>query len=521
MRCKLPYHRITQWVQTSQTLKAYAVTSSFCLPCQPCRPLTLQPSAIIRSAIHAPPNDAATNNTVRQPRVPTNVDASRTTKQPEASPPPPPATATSNHAHNAPPTSVPSAASLTAPNMTVLNHKQPTSTTIRSAIKVQSNTAAPSSPPTTPSSNPSKILDLTQPNHHSSLPKIMIFAAEVSAISGHNPHKSILDVFTPIWQRTEPDTYSEIKLHYEQQSGHAIISVEEEARRLIEQHSMTQLMDEAISVAPTMTNSDFSNYRTIITNYIDSNLQSQSPDTRHLIQSHIIDSMSREKGVRQEMLTIKTFTERTGRQVKDSNRIFYKKCLGTLPTELQYPTSSSTTSCNPASTSSSSAREFWTGGRIDGLTEDGLPLEIKNRVSHFKNPLPPYDRVQFQTYLHLLDKPRGILCERLTRNISSTPNTPSSTTNNDELKQTPIQRDPLLWYQSIQPSLYIFSAVLHVMLQSKDLQYKYIAAHGAVEEQSQILGQISQYITQHHPPPVLQVPQELLNVSQTPRKFFK
>jgi hypothetical protein len=44
------------------------------------------------------------------------------------------------------------------------------------------------------------------------------------------------------------------------------------------------------------------------------------------------------------------------------------------------------------------------GGKIDGLTDDGNLVELKNRQYRFFSKIPEYELVQVHAYMYLLDK---------------------------------------------------------------------------------------------------------------------
>ena len=52
------------------------------------------------------------------------------------------------------------------------------------------------------------------------------------------------------------------------------------------------------------------------------------------------------------------------------------------------------------------------GGRVDGLSEDGRLVEVKNRQRHFFNQIPVYERIQVTAYMVLTERPQCELVER-------------------------------------------------------------------------------------------------------------
>jgi hypothetical protein len=84
-----------------------------------------------------------------------------------------------------------------------------------------------------------------------------------------------------------------------------------------------------------------------------------------------------ERGTRDEDKIIKSFEKKTDTKVTANNSKFYKKEIldGVI-----------------------------VGGKIDGLTETGELIEVKNRQYRFFNPIPLYDKIQIYTYMYILSK---------------------------------------------------------------------------------------------------------------------
>jgi hypothetical protein len=84
-----------------------------------------------------------------------------------------------------------------------------------------------------------------------------------------------------------------------------------------------------------------------------------------------------ERGTRDEDKIIKSFEKKTDTKVTANNSKFYKKEIldGVI-----------------------------VGGKIDGLTDTGELIEVKNRQYRFFNPIPLYDKIQIYTYMYILSK---------------------------------------------------------------------------------------------------------------------
>jgi len=105
---------------------------------------------------------------------------------------------------------------------------------------------------------------------------------------------------------------------------------------------------------------------------------------------------------------------------------------------------------------------LWVGGKIDAITEDnGLVIEIKNRIRRLFYKVPFYEIVQLQTYLHLLDVSRGAIVECLTGTTDS------------QINIVPIRRDKDLWNETIVPKMKAYVHVFLSLLQDTAFQDAY------------------------------------------------
>ncbi len=78
------------------------------------------------------------------------------------------------------------------------------------------------------------------------------------------------------------------------------------------------------------------------------------------------------------------------------------------------------------------------GGRIDGRTEDGSIVEIKNRKSRIFDDIPFYERIQLECYMRIHNSPRIYLVQHLRRKRAGV-----------QEKVTIVERNDMLWEQTI------------------------------------------------------------------------
>ena len=106
--------------------------------------------------------------------------------------------------------------------------------------------------------------------------------------------------------------------------------------------------------------------------------------------------------------------------------------------------------------------QLWVGGKIDAITDDKLVIEIKNRIRRLFYKVPFYEIVQLQSYLFLLDVPRGAIVECLT------------TLNDSQINIVPVRRDRELWDETVVPKMKAFVKVFLHLLEDHGFQDAYL-----------------------------------------------
>jgi hypothetical protein len=172
-------------------------------------------------------------------------------------------------------------------------------------------------------------------------------------------------------------------------------------------------------------------------------------------EKSIISQKQRVYGQEKEKLIIES---RLVGPIEDNNTSFYKIVLGEQPIR------------------------WGVGGRIDGF-RNGQLIEIKNRKNKFFNPLPIYDFIQVQTYMHILNLQQAVVIQCLVEE--------DGRIKRDE--QT-IDRDHHFWETEVQPYLDLFVKSLYFFVHQKLVQDQLFAA-SSDRDKSLVLKKIFQYAT--------------------------
>ena len=109
---------------------------------------------------------------------------------------------------------------------------------------------------------------------------------------------------------------------------------------------------------------------------------------------------------------------------------------------------------------------WFLGGKIDAISDDRTTVvEIKNRVRRLFRTVPEYERVQLESYMHLLDLDRALLVECFT-----------SLDARMDINVMEVARDPERWDSTIVPALSEFVRTLFGLLDDAAVQDAYVSA---------------------------------------------
>ncbi len=113
--------------------------------------------------------------------------------------------------------------------------------------------------------------------------------------------------------------------------------------------------------------------------------------------------------------------------------------------------------------------DFTINGRLDGITEDGKIIEIKNRTRKCYDLLHRHEEAQLQTYLTLCDKNDGELVQVL-RSGKKNPDGRER----QNINITSVQRDEKYFEEYILSHLTVFVTALDVFMGNVDLQKRFL-----------------------------------------------
>jgi hypothetical protein len=278
--------------------------------------------------------------------------------------------------------------------------------------------------------------------------KIVFYASEVSVICGLNPYRKPHDALLEVWRRTKPSQIDAV----EDDIQIELTSREEELEKLVNSIDVDGKIAKLIARASSaetiqeVQQSVESIDSTIPLLPSDASIQGmvdkiESIDIKADIAKLVESKMNRGFGTQQEAAAISKYETQERADVGSRNDKFHKRVV-----------------------SNSDSLMIIVGGKVDGIKADGTVIEVKNRMRRFFDPLPKYDIAQLQTYLFILDSPRGELVEQLK----------GCATN---IRTTPVDRDIDMWNGTIKPKLIQFATALHRFINDSDLQKQFVIAN--------------------------------------------
>lgn len=219
--------------------------------------------------------------------------------------------------------------------------------------------------------------------------KIVIYATDLSIILGYNTYKNVSDIFLKIYQKHFPLEFNKI-VKKMQSEGFQMIANKTSEETIAE----AKLDVQACKDSKTAT--ELSANKSALLKSV--NAKADLSDEK---KREITDAIHRVGNT--------TFGIRNENGMLDEYCKIYEKKIKPMP-GFKFKS---------AAPDIKGKNEWRFGGKIDAITDDGIIIEIKNRVNKLFKTLRDYERVQLQTYLHLFDAKIGHLVEGIIKKDGS------------------------------------------------------------------------------------------------------
>ena len=290
---------------------------------------------------------------------------------------------------------------------------------------------------------------------------ICLYASEVAIITGHNKYKKVSELITLIWQRYFQYDFKNTVQFIEENKNIKLVPIkddneivknitkknnlnlEKEIKKCINSKDVTELDNNKKSIIKKVDDKKKENKK-IIENFINNidtiktdkkkvesmkkkilknfdnkknksevkkilenldelknnknniikKLENETKEEKKELKKNLDSLGNRNFGINHENQVLRLFEEKRGIRVMEDTK-FYKRNLF-----------------------STESLKWMIGGRIDGITEDGTIIEIKNRIYRLFYRLRDYERIQIQTYMYIFRAENGVLVESRNGNIN-------------------------------------------------------------------------------------------------------
>ena len=261
--------------------------------------------------------------------------------------------------------------------------------------------------------------------------KIHLSASELASFIGLNPYQHPKNIMVKMWKKYYPSQYY-TQIHNLDRVGKEYEPCErpnETLNRLTQKHKIPIPIELKKCFESKNAQQLQKNQKELICRITETDIPKKEKDK---LKEALTSLTNTKYGTHQENKSMLYYTKKYNKLIKTGEHYHKKKLF-------QYKN-----------------QQWYIGGKIDGITEDNVLLEFKNRVRCLFNRIRDYELVQIQTYLHILELESAELVEVLDykKNNKET-NKTSINKNNEEMEMNvlPLNRDPIYWQQQIQKKL--------------------------------------------------------------------
>lgn len=261
---------------------------------------------------------------------------------------------------------------------------------------------------------------------------LLVYASQIAACIGKNRYKLPHEALETVWKRVDPMGFKRALVRCQRQDP------EDRLKELALTHvDIDKVLKTAAESVP-QTAAETIGTLSSVTSEVP--VQKLSKEDAALVQDKVRENLFCGYGTRSEDSVFHTLTNDMGFDLR-KDTTFHWKMFG------QYK-----------------GAEWGLGGRIDAISADGTTvIEIKNRVRRLFEHAVEYENVQIQSYMHILDSAtKGMLVEVLKTETS-------------KMGLIPVEKDEVLWEETILPRLTVFCEYLIDLLHDEHAQNEYFS----------------------------------------------
>ncbi len=192
---------------------------------------------------------------------------------------------------------------------------------------------------------------------------LVVHASELAASVGMHRYRPVAEVAIQLFARMNPSTYEAAMTRNQLQEKASISSI-------MEQFSVTDAVTEAVTAAPE-----------VLQTKLEDIFQNKNVASEPTLAAEIQSFVYTERGKNAEEASLDHVETQMKQKIRQRNLKYYKKYI---PYDV-------------------GDRCLLLGGRVDGITEDGQLVEMKNRQRRLFPTVPVYETIQVHAYMYLTD----------------------------------------------------------------------------------------------------------------------
>lgn len=264
---------------------------------------------------------------------------------------------------------------------------------------------------------------------------ICIYASELAVVIGVNKYQKLSDIIIKLWQKNYPIDYENTITTVKKTHNVKLAPTETDIQYIkrVQDECNLNIQDKINECLNTKDTSNLLNNRNQILKEIEQN-NNINKEIKDDFKKSLESVTNKAFGTINEKSVIDYYMEQSGKKVICDTR-FIRKQLCTYK-DIKWSL----------------------GGKIDGITEDNVVVEVKNRIYKLFYVMRDYEKPQIQTYMYILGLPRGHLVESFKRG--------------GEIQLNIIEEnfDENYWNDFIMKKLNNFIKLFHLFLNNVDLK---------------------------------------------------
>lgn len=267
--------------------------------------------------------------------------------------------------------------------------------------------------------------------------KLHLRVSELSSIVGYNPYADIKPIILRLWQKADQKDYFETVIHLVNKNviENPLIRPEDIVQSYCRKYKTNFLAGMELCKKANNTE-ELHQHKTHMLNKVESNTQINANDKLKLKDS--LDSLAKTNyGIQHEDFAIEYYCQQYNIKINEQQKYIKKKIAF------------------------SNSIEWYLTGKIDGIRDDNILIEVKNRVNKLFGVLKPYENIQLQVYLHLFNLKKSHLVESIKIN------------NNRQIHVIEVDYDKHKWNE-IKAKITIFLDFFYQFLKSDDLKHLFL-----------------------------------------------